>query len=117
MRRMSRRTIALLVACGGGYLAFLDTTIVNTAFPSIAASFPEADRSQLSWILDAYFIVIAALLVPAGALADRLGRKRLFLASVIAFVLTSAACAAAPSWQVLVGARFLQGMAAAAVAP
>ena len=114
---MSRRTTGLLVACGGAYLAFLDTTIVNTSFPDIAASFPEADRSQLSWILDAYFIVIAALLVPAGALADRLGRKRLFLASVIAFVLTSLACAVAPTWELLVAGRFLQGIAAAVMAP
>src|SRR3712207_7563619 len=72
---MPSRTAALIVACGGAYLAFLDTTIVNTSFPDIAASFPEAERSELSWILDAYFIVIAALLVPAGALADRLGRS------------------------------------------
>ena len=114
---MSRRTTGLLVACGGAYLAFLDTTIVNTSFPDIAASFPEADRSQLSWILDAYFIVIAALLVPAGALADRLGRKRLFLASVLAFVVTSLLCAVAPTWELLVAGRVLQGMAAAVMAP
>ena len=117
MRRMPSRTAALLVACAGAYLAFLDTTIVNTSFPDIAASFPEATRSQLSWILDAYFIVIAALLVPAGALADRLGRKRLFLGSVLAFVLTSLACAAAPTWELLVAGRVLQGMAAAVMAP
>ena len=117
MCRMPSRTAALLVACGGAYLAFLDTTIVNTSFPDIAASFPEATRSQLSWILDAYFIVIAALLVPAGALADRLGRKRMFLASVVAFVVTSLLCALAPSWELLVAGRFLQGMAAAVMAP
>src|SRR5690242_20608690 len=105
---MSRRTVALLAACGGAYLAFLDTTIVNTSFPDIAASFPDATRSNLSWILNAYFIVIAALLVPAGAIADRFGRRRVFLAGTAAFVLTSAACAAAPSWEALVGARVLQ---------
>jgi EmrB/QacA subfamily drug resistance transporter len=117
MRAMSRRNAALLVACGGAYLAFLDTTIVNTSFPDIAASFPEATRSQLSWILDAYFIVIAALLVPAGALADRIGRKRVFLASVAGFTVTSLGCALAPSWELLVAARTLQGAAAAVMAP
>ena len=76
---MSRRSVAIATACAGGFLAFLDTTIVNTAFPGIAASFPHATPSRLSWVLDAYFIVIAALLVPAGGIADRLGRKRVFL--------------------------------------
>ncbi|HYF26792.1 MAG TPA: MFS transporter [Baekduia sp.] len=114
---MQRRTAALHVACAGGYLAFLDTTIVNTSFPDIAASFPEAGRAELSWVLDGYFIVLAALLVPAGALADRFGRKRLFLAGVTAFVLTSVACGLAPSWEALVAARVLQGAAAAVVAP
>ncbi|HVL96796.1 MAG TPA: MFS transporter [Solirubrobacteraceae bacterium] len=114
---MSRRTAAILVACGGAYLAFLDTTIVNTSFPDIAASFPEATRSDLSWILDAYFIVVAALLVPAGALGDRLGRKRLFLGGVIAFVLTSLVCAVAPTWELLVAGRVLQAIAAAVMVP
>lgn len=114
---MSPRALALVVACGGAYLAFLDTTIVNTSFPDIAASFPQASRSDLSWVLDAYFIVIAALLVPAGAIADRVGRKRTFLVAVAAFVLTSLLCAIAPSWEALVAARVLQGVAAAVMAP
>lgn len=109
--------MAIAAACLGGFLAFLDTTIVNVSFPSIAASFPDAGRSELSWVLDAYFIVIAALLVPAGGIADRLGRKRVFLWSVAAFVVTSLLCAIAPSWQVLVAARALQGAAAAVIAP
>jgi EmrB/QacA subfamily drug resistance transporter len=71
----------------------------------------------VSWVLDAYFIVFAALLVPAGALADRYGRKRLFLAGVAAFVLASALCALAPSWQALVAARVLQAAAAAVLTP
>ncbi len=114
---MQRRTAALLVACAGSYLAFLDTTIVNTSFPDIAGWFPEAGRAELSWILDAYFIVLAALLVPAGGLADRLGRKRVFLAGLLAFVVTSVGCALAPSWEALVAARVLQGAAAAVLAP
>jgi EmrB/QacA subfamily drug resistance transporter len=107
----------IVIASAGAYLAFLDTTIVNTAFPDIARSFADSDRAALSWILDAYFIVIAALLVPLGAVADRVGRKRAFLWSVAGFVLTSAAAAAAPTLEVLVAARVLQGVAAAAMAP
>ncbi|WP_028062273.1 DHA2 family efflux MFS transporter permease subunit [Solirubrobacter soli] len=110
---MSRRTAAIVAACAGGFLAFLDTTIVNTAFPGIAASFPDATPRRLSWVLDAYFIVIAALLLPAGGIADRFGRKRVFLAGVALFVVASVVCAAAPGWQVLVAARALQGAGAA----
>src|SRR5215213_8332865 len=58
-----------------------------------------------------------ALLVAAGALADRFGRKRLFLVSVLAFVVTSLLCAAAPTWELLVTGRVLQGIAAAVMAP
>jgi EmrB/QacA subfamily drug resistance transporter len=114
---LQRRTLALVAACAGGYLAFLDTTIVNVSFPSIAQSFPEADRSSLSWVLDGYFIVLAALLVPAGGVADRIGRKRTFQFGVGLFVVTSVACAAAPTLETLIAARVLQGVAAAIVAP
>ena len=114
---MTKRAAGITIASAGAYLAFLDTTIVNTAFPDIAKSFPDADRAGLSWILDAYFIVIAALLVPMGALADRIGRKRTFLWSIGAFVVTSAVAAAAPTLEILVAARVLQGVAAAAAAP
>lgn len=113
---LQRRTLALAAACGGGFLAFIDTTIVNVSFPSISASFPEAQRSDLSWILDGYFIVLAALLVPAGGIADRIGRKRTFLWGVALFMATSAACAAAPNWELLVAARVLQGAASAIIA-
>ncbi len=115
-RRRGRGAI-LAVAAGAGFLAFLDTTIVNTTFPDISASFPQAGRSELSWILDSYFIVIAALLVPAGLLADRVGRKRAFMFGVALFGLTSALCAFAPTWELLVAARVLQGVAAAIIAP
>lgn len=114
---MSRRSLALLSLCGAAFLAFLDTTIVNTSFPSIRASFSEAGPAELSWILDGYFIVFAALLIPAGGVADRIGRKRVFLLGIAAFTLSSALCALAPSWQLLIAARVLQGIAAAIIAP
>jgi EmrB/QacA subfamily drug resistance transporter len=105
------------VACAGAFVAFLDTTIVNIAFPDIAASFPEASRGLLSWVLDGYFVVIAALLVPAGGLADRFGHRRIFLLGVAAFTVASLLCAAAPSLGLLIAFRVLQGVAAAMIAP
>ena len=105
------------VACAGAFVAFLDTTIVNIAFPDIAASFPEADRGALSWVLDGYFVVIAALLVPAGGLADRFGHKRIFLLGIAAFTAASLLCAAAPSLELLIAFRILQGVGAALIAP
>ena len=114
---LQRRTLAIAAASAGGFLAFLDTTIVNVSFPSIAASFPDAQRADLSWVLDAYFIVIAALLVPAGAIADKFGRKRVFLGAIVGFIVASVICALAPTWELLVAARALQGAAAAVLTP
>jgi EmrB/QacA subfamily drug resistance transporter len=114
---MTRRAGALVAICGGAFLAFLDTTIVNTSFPDIRRGFSDASPAELSWILDGYFIVLAALLVPAGGLADRLGRRRVFLGGVAFFVAASVACAAAPTWELLVAARVLQGIGAAIAIP
>ena len=114
---MQRRSVALLVACGGAFFGFLDATIVNVSFPDIAASFPESSRAGLSWILDAYFIAVAALLVPMGGIADRLGRKRVFMWGLGAFTATSFLCAIAPDLETLIAARVLQGCAAAVLAP
>jgi EmrB/QacA subfamily drug resistance transporter len=111
------RRAAIAIACAGAFVAFLDTTIVNIAFPDIAASFPEASRGLLSWVLDGYFVVIAALLVPAGGLADRFGHKRVFLWGLGLFTLASLLCAVAPSLQALIAFRVLQGAGAAAIAP
>lgn len=108
---------SVLIACTGAFLVFLDTTIVNIAFPDISASFPEASRGLLSWVLDGYFVVIAALLVPAGGLADRFGHKRVFLWGLGLFTLTSLLCAVAPSLEALIAFRVLQGAGAAAIAP
>jgi EmrB/QacA subfamily drug resistance transporter len=114
---VTRRAAALVAICGGAFLAFLDTTIVNTSFPDIRAGFADASPAELSWILDGYFIVLAALLVPAGGVADRLGRRRVFLAGVGFFVVASAACAIAPTWELLVVARVLQAIGAAVAIP
>jgi Major Facilitator Superfamily len=72
----------LLVAAFGAFLAFLDSTIVNIAFPAIQRYFHRDSISTLSWVLNAYNIVFAAFLVAAGRLADLLGRKRIFIYGV-----------------------------------
>src|SRR5437762_3156611 len=79
----------LIVVTAAAFLANLDLFIVNIAFPAIQADFPEASLSGLSWVLSGYAIVFAALLVPAGRLADLVGRKRLFLWGLGIFVAAS----------------------------
>ena len=108
---------AVLIACAGAFVAFLDTTIVNIAFPDISASFAGSGRDALSWVLDGYFVVIAALLVPAGGLADRFGHRRIFLLGVAIFTAASLLCALAPSLPLLIGFRLVQGAGAAMIAP
>jgi MFS family permease len=73
---MARRWQVLLVTSVGVFMTFLDVTIVNIAFPDIRESFPDSSLAQLSWILNAYAVVFAAALVPAGRLADRFGRLK-----------------------------------------
>lgn len=107
----------MLIACAGAFIAFLDTTIVNIAFPDISASFAGSGRDALSWVLDGYFVVIAALLVPAGGLADRFGHRRIFLLGVGGFTVASLLCALAPSLPLLIGFRVLQGVGAALSLP
>lgn len=112
-----RRRAALAVTSLGAFVAFLDVTIVNIAFPDIRRSFPDADVASLSWVLNAYNVVFAAFLVPAGRLADRLGRRRLYVAGLAVFTLASLACALAPSPAALVAARVVQALGAAILVP
>jgi EmrB/QacA subfamily drug resistance transporter len=105
------------LAAAGTFLAYLDVTIVNIAFPSIAGDFSGAGLGKLSWVVNAYALAFAALLVIFGRAADRIGRRRIYLAGTALFAAASAACALAPSVGVLVAARTVQGAAAAAMIP
>jgi EmrB/QacA subfamily drug resistance transporter len=107
----------LAVTSLGVFIVLLDTTIVNIAFPAIAAAFPSTTRAGLSWVLNAYTIVFAALLITAGRAADQLGRRRFFLAGLAIFAATSAACGLAPTVPALVGGRALQAVGAALLVP
>jgi len=115
-RRISRRG-ALAVASFGAFLAFLDATIVNVAFPDIRASFSSSSIGGLSWVLNAYNIVFAAFLILAGRLADLVGRRRVFSFGIVLFTAASVVCAAAPSLTVLLEGRVIQAVGAALLVP
>ena len=117
VRRQPSTTAVLLVAAFGAFLAFLDSTIVNIAFPNIQKSFPTYAISSLSWVLNAYNIVFAAFLVAAGKLADLLGRKRMFVYGVVLFTIASVLCAVAGTVEQLVAFRVLQGVGSALLVP
>ncbi|WP_329370854.1 MFS transporter [Streptomyces sp. NBC_00669] len=112
-----RPGLVLLLSAGATFIAFLDTTVVNVAFPDLATSFPSERISDLSWVVSSYAVLFAALLTPMGRIADVLGRKRVFLLSLTAFTVASALCAAAPDLPFLIAARALQGAAAAGMIP
>lgn len=99
------------------FAAFLDSSLLVIAFPSIRRSFSSVSTAELSWILNAYSIIFGALLVPSGRLADQFGRKKLFLSGVAVFTLASALCGVAPSAGALITARALQAVGAAMVMP
>src|SRR3954452_11458392 len=105
---MQRKWRVSLIVASGVFMSSLDVFIVNIALPAIAEHFGGASLSSLSWVLSAYAIVFAALLVPAGRWADAFGRKRAFLLGLGVFVVASAGCAAAPSVGLLIAARVLQ---------
>lgn len=83
----------------------LDSLVLLIAFPAIQRSFASVSSAELSWVLNAYTIVYGTLLVPAGSLADRLGRRRMFLLGAGLFTLASLLCAFAPSVDWLIGLR------------
>jgi EmrB/QacA subfamily drug resistance transporter len=106
------RWVALVVLCVGVLMIILDTTIVNVALPSIQDDLGFS-QSSLAWVVNAYLIAFGGLLLLAGRLGDLLGRRRVFLAGLTLFTLASLLCGAAQSQEVLIGARFLQGIGGA----
>src|SRR3984885_12855284 len=116
-QRSASPNLILVIVSAGVVLASLDLFIVNVALPSMARSFGQHGLGDLSWVLNAYAIVYAALLVLFGRLADRYRRERGFLIGVAVFVAASAACAAATSLPMLVAFRVLQAAGAALLTP
>jgi EmrB/QacA subfamily drug resistance transporter len=114
---VSRRWLVLLVTSLAVYMVFLDGTIANIAFPAIRRSFPSASLATLSWVLNAYSIVFASLLLSSGRVADVVGRRRVFFLGLLVFCAGSAACGAAPTEGVLIGARAAQAIGASLMLP
>ena len=112
-----RATLSLLVAGLGIFMVFLDTQILFVAFGDIERSFPDVSTNAMSWVLSGYTLAFAALLVPAGRLADRWGRKRVFIGGLALFTVASAMCGLAPTAGLLIAARILQAVGAAAITP
>lgn len=112
-----RPALILALLSLAAFMASLDVFIVNVAFDDIGRDFHGVSLSELSWVLNAYTILYAALLVPAGRIADRYGRKAGFLIGVTIFTLASAACAAAEGIWWLVAFRAIQAVGAAILTP
>lgn len=113
---MTRSARILTLAAGAAFLALLDVTVVNLAIPALGRAFP-ATAVTLTWVITAYATLFAALLAPAGRLADLVGRRAVYRFGVGGFALMSLVCALAPSVPVLLAARALQGAAAATMIP
>ena len=118
MSKTSSPTINWIIAATsfGFVVSQLDVTIVNVALASMSGNL-HASVSGLQWVVDAYALMFASLLLSAGALGDRLGAKRLYIAGFVLFALASLGCGLAPNAAVLVGARAIQGIGAAALVP
>jgi EmrB/QacA subfamily drug resistance transporter len=117
IRLGTRRGRGLVAAASlGSGMAFLDATVVNVALPTIGRDL-DADLAALQWTVNAYTLTLAALILLGGALGDRLGRRRVFVTGALWFAAASALCALAPTVELLIAARALQGIGAALLTP
>jgi EmrB/QacA subfamily drug resistance transporter len=115
----AERGTMVAVVLGSG-VVFLDSAVVNLALPQIARELPSSLLAPLeaqSYVVNGYFVTLSALLILAGALTDYHGRRRLFVLGLAAFALTSLLCALAPTMELLIAFRVLQGAAGALVVP
>src|SRR3954469_2860679 len=106
------RWIALVVLCSGFLMIVLDATVVNVALPTIQDDLGFS-QSSLAWVVNAYLIAFGGLLLLAGRLGDLISRRGVFLAGLGVFTAASLACGLAQSQEMLVGARFIQGVGGA----
>jgi EmrB/QacA subfamily drug resistance transporter len=111
-----RSWAALAILCLGAFVAVLDTTIINIAIPAIMTGL-NSSLDQVLWVLNAYTLVYAALLITGGRLGDLYGPRRLLIAGIVVFGGASVACALAPSAGILIAARVLQGVGGALMTP
>ena len=111
-----RAPLSLLAVCLGFFVIQLDATVVNVALPTISRELG-ASLSRLQWVVDAYTLALAGLMLTFGSLADRVGARRMFSLGMAVFTAGSLACSLAPGQDFLVGARVIQGIGAAALLP
>jgi DHA2 family methylenomycin A resistance protein-like MFS transporter len=111
-----KKFLGLISVCLGFFVIQLDVTIVNVALPAIQREVG-GSVGGLQWVIDAYTLALASVMLTAGSQADRLGARRVFTAGLIVFGVGSAACAAAPTLGVLIAARTVQGLGASALLP
>ncbi len=114
---MKRETKILVVVSAASGMSAFDLTLMFVAYPEIRASFPDVPNAQLSWVLTSFTIVAASLLIPAGRLADRIGRRKVFLVSITLFSTGSLLVAVAPSVPLLIAARIVQACGGAMLTP
>jgi MFS family permease len=114
MSRSSRNTVALAAICLAALMFGLEISSVPVILPTLEHVL-HADFKDMQWIMNAYTIACTMVLMAAGTLADRYGRKRIFLASLAVFGITSLICGVAESAPVLIVSRFLQGMGGGAM--
>src|SRR5579864_5423677 len=112
----SRKWYALVVLCAVQFMVVLDVSIINVALPSIQRSLHFSERNLL-WVLNAYTLIFGGFLMLGGRIADRLGRRRVFLFGVVLFCVASLFCGLATSSAWLVAARAVQGLGAAIASP
>ena len=105
--------LTLAVTSIAAFMIAIETSIISLALPQLRDGFPEASESKLSWIINAYTIGVASLLLVSGWLADRYGRKKLFFWGLFIFLVASCAAGLAPSANFLIGARILQAIGGA----
>src|SRR5919108_2980647 len=110
--KTNSRWLSLIVLCTGFLLIVVDMTIVNVALPSIQKDLGFSP-SALAWVVNAYLIAFAGLLLLAGRIGDLIGRRSIFLAGLAVFTLASLACGLAQTQEMLVAARFVQGIGGA----
>lgn len=109
-----RKWLPLLAVCLGTFMLLVDVTIVNVALPSMAVAL-NSSFTFLQWVIDGYALALAALLMVAGAIADRHGRRGAYVVGLVVFAAASAVCGCAPNPVVLVAARLVQGVGGAAM--
>ena len=111
-----RRTLTLVSTILGSTIVFLDATVVNVALPELSDDLG-ASLADQQWIVEAYLLALVSVMLVGGSLGDQFGRKRMFVYGLIGFAATSIMCGLAPSVEVLIAGRLLQGFAGALLVP